>query len=152
MADLPSSRVIPSRAFLRAGTYFCGPFLITPRRGRGVRPVKMKQTKMQMYITKAVHLEFIGDLSTDVFLHLSSASFDAEGNPPRYSVILGPISSGVKHVLKLWSSEAIGRYLANNVLSGEQMFLRPHITADSGGFCEIKEISFETSNRMSNPD
>ncbi|XP_055926957.1 uncharacterized protein LOC129958485 [Argiope bruennichi] len=30
MADLPASRVTPGRAFLRAGTDFCGPFLITP--------------------------------------------------------------------------------------------------------------------------
>ncbi|KAF8777113.1 hypothetical protein HNY73_014034 [Argiope bruennichi] len=35
MANLPASHVIPGRAFLRAGTDFCGPFLITPRRGKG---------------------------------------------------------------------------------------------------------------------
>ncbi|KAF8768309.1 hypothetical protein HNY73_021144 [Argiope bruennichi] len=95
IADLPASRVIPGRAFLRAGIDFCGPFLIPPRRGRCVRSVKMYVCVFVCFITKAVHLELISDLSTDAFLHLSSASLDAEGNPPRYSVTVGPISSGL---------------------------------------------------------
>ncbi|GFU34437.1 uncharacterized protein NPIL_251381 [Nephila pilipes] len=41
MADLPAARVNPGRAFLKGGMDFAGTFLITPRRGRGVKTIKM---------------------------------------------------------------------------------------------------------------
>ncbi|GFS81560.1 uncharacterized protein NPIL_172371 [Nephila pilipes] len=37
MADLPAAKVNPARAFLKVGLDFAGPFLITPRRGKGVK-------------------------------------------------------------------------------------------------------------------
>ncbi|KAF8795014.1 hypothetical protein HNY73_002916 [Argiope bruennichi] len=81
MADLPASRVIPGRAFLRAGTDFCGPFLITPRHGRGVRPVKMYVCVIVCFITTAVHLELVSDLSTDAFLASFKRFVGRKGKP-----------------------------------------------------------------------
>ncbi|KAF8792537.1 hypothetical protein HNY73_004121 [Argiope bruennichi] len=81
MADLPASPVIKGRAFLRVGTDFCGPFLITPRRGRGVRPVKMYVCVFVCFITKAVHLEQVSDLSTDAFLASFKRFVGRRGKP-----------------------------------------------------------------------
>ncbi|KAF8776871.1 hypothetical protein HNY73_013811 [Argiope bruennichi] len=73
----------------------------------------MKQTKTQMYITKAVRLTLVGDLSTDAFLASFKRFVGRRGKPSEIFSDRSTNFVGAKHVLKLWSSEAIGRYLAN---------------------------------------
>ncbi|KAF8777070.1 hypothetical protein HNY73_013995 [Argiope bruennichi] len=68
IADLPSFHVVPGRALLRTGTDFCGPFVITPRHERGVRPREDVPLRLRCFITKVVHLELVSDLNTDAFL------------------------------------------------------------------------------------
>ncbi|GFS36282.1 uncharacterized protein NPIL_664201 [Nephila pilipes] len=63
MADLPAARVNPGRAFLKGGMDFAGPFLITPRRGRAVKAIKVHICVFVCFTTKAVHLELASDLS-----------------------------------------------------------------------------------------
>lgn len=67
MGDLPKHRIEPLRAFLNTGIDFCGPIFV--RRGvRGQSHVKAYIAVFVCFATKAVHLELVGDLTTDSFL------------------------------------------------------------------------------------
>ncbi|KAF8777396.1 hypothetical protein HNY73_014264 [Argiope bruennichi] len=143
MADLPASRVIPGRAFLRAGRDVCGQFLSTPRRGRGVKPVKMYACVFVCFITKAVHLELVSDLSTDAFLPSFKRFIGRRGEPAEIFSDCGTNIVEAKYVLKRRQR----RCCLENKCSIGPTFRRTLL-----GVCEIDEVSFETSNRMSNPD
>lgn len=69
MAELPASRVTPCRPFLISGTDFAGPFLIKDGRLRNRRLVKAYICIFVCFSTKAVHIELVGDLTTESFLN-----------------------------------------------------------------------------------
>lgn len=68
MGDLPSSRVTPARPFATCGTDFAGPFLLKDRMTRGAKLVKSYICVFICFVTKAVHLELVADLTTKSFL------------------------------------------------------------------------------------
>ncbi|XP_062556659.1 uncharacterized protein LOC134221482 [Armigeres subalbatus] len=67
MADLPSVRVSPTFPFLNAGVDFCGPFYLRPP-SRKAAPLKTFVAVFVCLSTKAVHLELVGNLSTESFI------------------------------------------------------------------------------------
>lgn len=69
MGDLPSSRVTPSRAFSHSAVDYAGPVTIKMRNGPG------KQILFKGYVsifvcmaTRAIHLELVGQLTSDAFI------------------------------------------------------------------------------------
>lgn len=68
MGDLPEARVTPARAFTRSGVDYAGPMAYKSRAGRGVRVEKGYVALFVCLSTKAVHVEFVSDLTTDTFL------------------------------------------------------------------------------------
>ncbi|XP_062713184.1 uncharacterized protein LOC134290151 [Aedes albopictus] len=72
MADLPSERVSPAPPFLRVGVDYCGPFLIKYP-VRRVTPTKHYVAIFICLVTKAVHLEFASDLTSEAFLAVISS-------------------------------------------------------------------------------
>lgn len=72
MADLPASRVLPSRPFQSVGVDYAGPFTVKLNATRNARTTKGYLCLFVCMSTKAAHLEFVSELSTDAFL----ASFD----------------------------------------------------------------------------
>jgi Pao retrotransposon peptidase/Putative peptidase (DUF1758)/Integrase zinc binding domain len=67
MSDLPKGRVIPNRPFAICGCDYAGPFLIRNKNQRGGSNVKAYLAIFICFSTKCVHLEVVGDLSTDSF-------------------------------------------------------------------------------------
>ncbi|XP_055542651.1 uncharacterized protein LOC129728253 [Wyeomyia smithii] len=66
-ADLPQSRVSPTRPFSVCGVDYCGPFFLkSVVRNRG--PTKVYVAIFVCFSTKAVHIELVSDLSTPAFL------------------------------------------------------------------------------------
>ncbi|XP_058455678.1 uncharacterized protein LOC131432993 [Malaya genurostris] len=66
-ADLPSSRVTPSRPFAVSGIDYCGPlYLRGPYRRAGA--IKAYIAVFVCFSTRAVHLELVSDLSAAAFL------------------------------------------------------------------------------------
>lgn len=68
MGNLPKERISQSFPFEYTGIDYAGPFLINDRRGRGAKRVK---TYICLYVcmsTKCIHLEVVGDLSTENFI------------------------------------------------------------------------------------
>jgi hypothetical protein len=68
MGNLPSERVQPQRPFLISGVDYAGPYLIKTNNLRNTRKVKAYIALFVCFSTKAVHLELVGDLSTESFL------------------------------------------------------------------------------------
>lgn len=113
MGDLPAARVNPGRAFLHCGTDFAGPFLVTPRRGRGVRPQKMYVCVFVCFSTKAVHLEIVSDLSTLGCIAALKRFVARRGKPIEVYSDCGTNFVGAKNYLKSSSLSAIGDFLAS---------------------------------------
>ncbi|XP_043462857.1 uncharacterized protein LOC122498921 [Leptopilina heterotoma] len=68
MADLPAARVNPGSPLSKVGVDYAGPFQILRSKGRGVSSSKGYVAVFVCLATKAIHLELVGDLSTESFL------------------------------------------------------------------------------------
>ncbi|XP_062704693.1 uncharacterized protein LOC115265150 [Aedes albopictus] len=66
-ADLPASRVSPTRPFSVCGVDYCGPFFIKPT-VRNRAPTKAYVAVFVCFATRAVHIELVSDLTTAAFL------------------------------------------------------------------------------------
>lgn len=68
MADLPSYRVSEAKAFTHTGVDYAGPIRITLSRRRGQHALKSYICLFVCMVTKAVHIELVSDLTSDIFL------------------------------------------------------------------------------------
>ncbi|KAH0807440.1 hypothetical protein GEV33_015351 [Tenebrio molitor] len=68
MGDLPKERLQPSRPFSTSGVDYAGPYLIKSSKLRNAKKVKSYIARFVCFSTKAVHLELVGDLTTESFL------------------------------------------------------------------------------------
>ncbi|XP_050547407.1 uncharacterized protein LOC126909072 [Daktulosphaira vitifoliae] len=81
MSDLPRSRVSECRPFSRVGIDFAGPFLMREQRLRKSRHYKVYIAVFVCFTVKAIHLEFVSELSTDAFLAALSRFVARRGLP-----------------------------------------------------------------------
>lgn len=68
MGDLPEVRVTPSRPFINSGVDFAGPFQILMSKGRGNKTCKAYISIFVCMSTKAIHIELVGDLTSEAFI------------------------------------------------------------------------------------
>jgi hypothetical protein len=68
MGSLPAGRVNIDRVFAKVGIDFAGPIMIKQSRVRSVITTKGYIAVYVCFVTKAVHLELVSDLTTDTFL------------------------------------------------------------------------------------
>jgi hypothetical protein len=68
MGNLPELRVKPGRAFLSCGVDYAEPLLVKESRGRSKRLIKSYIAIFVCFVTKAVHIELVNDLSTNEFM------------------------------------------------------------------------------------
>jgi hypothetical protein len=64
MGDFPEARITESHPFVD----YCAPFYIKERRDRNRRKVKVYVAIFICLATKAIHIEFVSDLTTDAFI------------------------------------------------------------------------------------
>lgn len=79
MADLPETRLTPSRPFLISGCDYAGPFLIKDRKTRNFKLSKCYICLFICFVTKAIHLELVSDLTTEAFLAALRRFFSRRG-------------------------------------------------------------------------
>lgn len=68
MGSLPKERLTETRPFQTAGLDFCGPFSIKVARIRNPLVSKAYVALFICFVTKAIHVELVTDLSTEAFL------------------------------------------------------------------------------------
>ncbi|XP_031337238.1 uncharacterized protein LOC116166425 [Photinus pyralis] len=68
MGQLPTARVTPNPPFTHTGIDYAGPISIRAWKGRGHKAYKGYLGIFVCLSTKAIHLEAVGDLSTETFL------------------------------------------------------------------------------------
>lgn len=82
MGNLPSSRLSPADyPFQNVGVDYAGPIMSASRQGRGCRLVKVYIAIFVCFTTKAVHLELVGDLTSQTFLMALRRFMSRRGKP-----------------------------------------------------------------------
>ncbi|XP_055585236.1 uncharacterized protein LOC129738077 [Uranotaenia lowii] len=79
MGELPRERVTPAFPFLRTGIDYCGPFYYRPT--RRATPWKCYVAVFVCLVTKAVHLECVGDLTSEAFVAALKRFVSRRGTP-----------------------------------------------------------------------
>ena len=114
MGNLPEERIMPSRPFSKVGVDFGGPLLIKEGRGKGKRTTKSYICLFICLSTKAVHLELVGDLTSDSFLSALKRLISRRGN---ISFVLSDNATNFvgarKELQQLFKSEIFKNKLAN---------------------------------------
>ena len=80
MGNLPVQRLQPVRPFYISGVDYAGPFLIKEGKTRKMRKVKAYIALFICFSTKAIHLELVGDLTSDSFLGCMKRFIARRGN------------------------------------------------------------------------
>ncbi|GFV25056.1 LINE-1 retrotransposable element ORF2 protein [Trichonephila clavipes] len=83
MGDLPTHRVTPSRPFSVCGVDYAGPINILRYRGRGAKTTKGYIALFVCFVTKALHLELVSDLTSEAFT-ASLKRFCARRGAPKH--------------------------------------------------------------------
>jgi len=81
MGVLPSSRVTPSRPFSYCGVDYAGPVILREGKRRNARNHKAYICIFVCFATKAVHIEVVGNLTTDSFLACLKRFIARRGRP-----------------------------------------------------------------------
>ncbi|XP_014216960.1 uncharacterized protein LOC106645583 [Copidosoma floridanum] len=68
MGQLPAARVTPARPFAHTGVDYAGPTWILFLRGRGAKSTKGYLAIFVCMVTRAVYIEVVSDLTTDLFI------------------------------------------------------------------------------------
>ncbi|XP_052567192.1 uncharacterized protein LOC128093655 [Culex pipiens pallens] len=99
IADLPTSRVTPTRPFAVSGVDYCGPFYIkSPIRNRA--PTKAYVAIFVCFATRAVHIELVSDLSTQAFLSALRRFVARRGRPKEIHSDNGTAFKGASNELR----------------------------------------------------
>ncbi|XP_077301712.1 uncharacterized protein LOC143922362 [Arctopsyche grandis] len=81
MGDLPSSRIIPKPPFHHYGVDYAGPFAIKNGTLRNSKITKCYVCIFICFVTKAVHMEVVSDLTTVAFLNCFKRFVARRGKP-----------------------------------------------------------------------
>lgn len=107
MANLPESRVTPSRPFTHTGVDFTGHVDVKANKGRGIKLTKGYIAVFVCFATKAVHLELVSDLSTPTFLAAFKRFCSRRGVPKHVYSDNGTNFIGASRVIKKEYREAL---------------------------------------------
>lgn len=82
MGNLPGQRLLPGgNPFESVGVDYAGPMLSASRQGRGCRLVKVYIAIFVCFTTKAIHLELVGDLTSNCYLLALRRFISRRGRP-----------------------------------------------------------------------
>ncbi|XP_055622276.1 uncharacterized protein LOC129765864 [Toxorhynchites rutilus septentrionalis] len=98
IGQLPTSRVTPSRPFSVTGVDYAGPLYMKPVHKKAA-PAKAYLCLFVCFVTKAVHLELVGDLSTKGFLAALRRFISHHGTPTHLHSDNGKNFEGAKREL-----------------------------------------------------
>lgn len=68
MGNLLKNRLNPAPPFYTTGVDYCDPFLLKDRKGRGCKITKGYVSLFICFVTRAIHLQLVSDLTKDAFI------------------------------------------------------------------------------------
>ncbi|XP_033361815.1 uncharacterized protein LOC117240067 [Bombus vosnesenskii] len=148
MGNLPEARVTESRPFTNVGVDYCGPFYIKEKRDRNRRQVKVYVAIFICLAVKAVHIELVGDLTSETFIaalrrFIARRRFCSTLHSDNGSNFIGA-NNDLRELYELLKSddhiEKVTTFLANKQI--EWHFIPPH-SPHFGGLCEAAVKSFK---------
>ncbi|KAK2578857.1 hypothetical protein KPH14_012604 [Odynerus spinipes] len=116
MGDLPSQRIMASRPFARTGVDYAGPFLAKESKRRNARLNKVYIAVYVCLATKAIHLELVGDLTTDAFIGSLKRFVARRGKPVEMFSDNGTTFVGAQKELKELHEAVKGNEERNKIL------------------------------------
>lgn len=148
MGNLPHDRVRVNRPFLVTGIDYCGPFFIKEKRFRNTKRLKTYVAIFVCFSTKAVHIELVGDLTTEAFLAALKRFFARRGkstnlysdNATNFVGADRELTKTLNTMLSENNSQLIHNYLANQ---GIQWHFIPPRAPHFGGLWEAAVKSFK---------
>ena len=120
MANLPSARVNPTLPFFETGLDYAGPVLLHQSKGRGVKTTKGYIALFICLSTKAVHLELVGDLTTDSFIGALKRFVGRRGRPSKIWSDNASTFQGANAELKSLLREAQSTWESASELLGKE--------------------------------
>ncbi|XP_033180022.1 uncharacterized protein LOC105681646 [Bombus impatiens] len=148
MGNLPEARVTESRPFTNVGVDYCGPFYIKEKRERNRRQVKVYVAIFICLAAKAVHIELVGDLTSEAFIaalrrFIARRGFCSALHSDNGSNFIGA-NNDLRELYELLKSddhiEKVTTFLANKQI--EWHFILPH-SPHFGGLWEAAVKSFK---------
>lgn len=137
MAPLPKERVTIERPFNRTGVDFCGPILI--KSGiRRVVAIKGYIAVFVCFVTRAVHLELVTDLTSDAFLAALSRFMSRRGMCSHLYSDNATNFVGANKILKQYFTPNSKKQLVTDVMAnhGVQWHFIPPASPHFGGLWE----------------
>lgn len=157
VADLPTSRVTPTRPFSISGVDYCGPFYVKSEvRKRG--PAKVYVAIFVCFSTRAVHIELVSDLTTASFLSALRRFIAERGRPAEIhsdnATTFKGASHALHHLFQMFKTDQAARdnifaWCANNEIRWKFIPPRaPHF----GGLWEaaVKSAKFHLLKELGN--
>ncbi|XP_022834206.1 uncharacterized protein LOC111361970 [Spodoptera litura] len=152
MGNLPSERLRPGYPFESTGVDYAGPIMCASRQGRGCRLVKVYIAIFICFTTKAIHLELVGDLSSNSYLLALHRFISRRGKPSNIFSDNGTSFVGAYNDLSKFlkaNSSSLGESAAND---GIKFHFIPAYTPHFGGLWEagVKSTKYHLQRVLGN--
>lgn len=157
MGNLPAHRVVSARAFENCGVDYCGPILIKEGTLRNNKIVKAYIAIFVCLATKAVHIELVGNLSSESFLAALNRMMSRRGKIQHIYTDNGTNFVGANNELKelyrIFQSQTTNSKLIDNTsLEGITWHFIPPNSPHFGGIWEagVKAIKYHLKRVVGN--
>ncbi|XP_077296682.1 uncharacterized protein LOC143918616 [Arctopsyche grandis] len=149
MGDLPSSRIIPKPPFHHSGVDYAGPFAIKNGTLRNSKITKCYVCIFICFITKAVHMEVVSDLTSVAFLNCFKRFVARRGKPAIMWSDNGTNFVGANRELgrilqNLFSENSFNQIISYAFTEGIQWNFIPPRSPHMGGIWEsaVKQLKY----------
>lgn len=152
MGELPVERTTPTRPFLFTGIDYAGPFKLKDRITRNYKLTKAYICLFICLSTKAIHLELVGDLSTNLFLAALRRFIARRGKPTVINSDNGTNLVGGSKELKLFFETASNEIATNVSNEGITWKFIPANAPHFGGIWEsgVKSVKYHLRRLVGN--
>lgn len=136
MGNLPPERLQPGFPFIKCGVDYAGPVLIINRRGRGAKTIKSYICLFVCFVTRAIHLELVSDLSSDAYLLALKRFISRRGKPAEIFSDNGKNFVGLKNEFSKFLNSCSENVKAYATSQNIQFHFIPPYASHFGGLWE----------------
>lgn len=136
MGNLPKQRLEPGCPFLYCGVDYAGPVLILNRKGRGAKTVKSYICLFTCFVTRAIHLELVSDLTSDAYLLALKRFISRRGKPAEIFSDNGKNFVGLKNEFAMFLSKLSGDIKDYALTENIKFHMSPPYASHFGGIWE----------------